>query len=57
MVKIEDTRLNYVIVSRNDLQGKTSYKVICSAGEFRFRTIDSVLEFLKMNEFGYIKGC
>lgn len=55
VLKIDTTRLNYVIESRQDLQGKTSYVVICSLGKVRFRNLSSVFEFLEMNSnLGYI---
>ena len=54
-ITVDTTRLNYLIESRQDLKGNTSYIVRCSCGSLRFRSLESVLDFLEMNrDLGYI---
>ena len=56
ILKIDKTRLNYLVASYQDLQGKRCFTVICSLGRLRFRNIESVLDFIEMNkDLGYVE--
>ena len=55
MIKVDNQRLNFLIESRNDITGKTSYVIHCSLGRLRFRNMSSVLDFIEMNkDIGFI---
>lgn len=48
-------RVNFILVSRNDCVGKTSFTITSSVGDIRFRDLSSVLDFIDMNkDLGFI---
>lgn len=54
MIKISAVNVSYVVECRNDSLGKKCYHIHCARGVFRFRHMDSLLDFINMNEFGCI---
>lgn len=49
--KINPFRVAYVISAHVDMQGKRSFAIHLSNGSvFRFRSMDSVLDFIQMNK-------
>lgn len=52
---IDLKQVNFVIVSQNDMSGKTSFSITCSLGVLRFKSMSSVLDFIDMNkDIGFI---
>ena len=48
--KIDPFRVAYVVSCHIDMQGKRSFTIhLCDGSSFRFRSMDSLLDFIEMN--------
>ena len=54
-ILIDTCRLNFIVESRQDSSGNTSYYVTTSVGRVHFHSMDSVLDFINSNSFGYVQ--
>lgn len=53
-INIDKTRLQLVIEQHKSQSGETYYVVSCACGRLCFRKLDSVLDLLNNNSFGYV---
>ena len=55
-LKVPRSHLTLLIERRQDDLGKVCYVVTSSSGRVRFRNLDSVIDFISMNnDLGFIK--
>ena len=50
-----NSRINYIISSHQSDKGRTYFKVYTSSGVFLFHSMESVLDFINSNTFGYLE--
>lgn len=50
-----NSRINYIISSHQSDPGRTYFKVYTSSGVFLFHSMESVLDFINSNTFGYLE--
>lgn len=55
MIKIDDTRLQYLVESHKDSKGNDYFVLTCSAGSFKLSSFSSVMDFVNNNSLGYVK--
>lgn len=54
MIKVNTNQLKFVLESHNTTSGTPYFLVTCNGGTFRFTKLDSVLDFINHNDFGYV---
>lgn len=52
---VDKTRLLFLVEGRKCVTGVTTYFVTCKGGRFHFNSLDSVIDFINSNDFGYVE--
>ena len=55
MVKVDNTRLVFLIEARKDLKGSTSYYLSIGDIRLHLHSLDSVLDIINSNSYGYVE--